>query len=197
MNESGIKTGARIISTFVRGAKIPTTTTRAWTRQSLNSFDENWASFSKNIVWCSRACRCVVWCVWALRKRFRKKYVYPPPLSFPDTGISQERNKSASQGTTQQYNSMQSPWQCCECAPSTNVIVCSVRDEILFMYLQLSALCYRYLSFALFMHFSSDFRNIFLFCFCVCSRPGGKWNEYKKNVSSSKFVLPLTCCVVI
>ena len=45
-------------------------------------------------------------------------------------------------------------------AEGTNVIVCSVRDEILFMYLQLSALCCSYLSFALFMHFrTSDLRN--------------------------------------
>ena len=44
-----------------------------------NGFHENNASFQKNIVRCSRACRCVVWCVWTLRKRFRKKYVYPRP----------------------------------------------------------------------------------------------------------------------
>ena len=100
-------------------------------------------------------------------ERFRKKYVYPPPPISPDSLIrgTEERNKSARReresGTVQcKRQSTKDRTGMQNSAEGTNVIVCSVRDEILFMYLQLSALCCSYLSFALFMHFrTSDLRN--------------------------------------
>ena len=104
-------------------------------------------------------------------ERFREKYVYPPPPISPDSLIrgTEERNKSARRerereresGTVQcKRQSTKDRTGMQNSAEGTNVIVCSVRDEILFMYLQLSALCYSYLSFALFMHFrTSDLRN--------------------------------------
>ena len=99
-------------------------------------------------------------------ERFRKKYVFPPPPISPDSLIraTEERNKSARReraGTVQcKRQSTKDRTGMQNSAEGTNVIVCSVRDEILFMYLQLSALCYSYLSFALFMHFrTSDLRN--------------------------------------
>ena len=87
-----------------------------------------------------------------------------PSPWFPDTGnwgkeqICPERKRAGTVQCKRQSTKDRTGMQ--NSAEGTNVIVCSVRDEILFMYLQLSALCYSYLSFALFMHFrTSDLRN--------------------------------------
>ena len=100
---------------------------------------------------------------------------------FPDTG-----RWGKEQIRAQFYDSMQRPVTIHQRCASPNVIVCSVRDEILFRFLQLSALSY--LSFALFMHFS---REIFLHLIFVFVQDQRKAEMNCKNVSSSKFVLPL------
>ena len=143
-----------------------------------NGFHENNASFQKNIVQCSRACRCVVWCVWTLRKRFRKKYVYPrPQIPWYGDLLGKEQISKLWGNNTIQFDAKE------QCAvASTNVIVCFVvRDPRYYS-------CFsNFLLFAIpicLLHYSAIslliWEVFYHFLFCICSRPGENWNGEKE-----------------